>query len=368
MRADVLLWAQGKPHQKLISKETLNHPELIALVSGLDPYWQAPAAFNRAYAALGIDLVNRVPLENAPVPAKQGEVRYHPTLSYSYTALGVYDTAMRHTYACRDVDEVWQFDVASLKYDDLITPVPHPCRADDIKRREQALGEIGLYYPMLYTTVFMWAVEVLGWEVFLLAAGLEPERFHANFLAPCAAKSRAIALEMAQASSSPFVFLHDDLAMSSGPVFPVDWYRHYIMPHYARICAEMHRLGRKVILVADGNMTALLGLLVEAGIDGLMFETPATPLEAVIEHFDEPGRFFIGGISTAVLTTGTRREIEQMVYDLHLRTQDCPGFAMASGGGLHGNIPLPNLEAYFDARAAVGATPREWRKIGRNGG
>ena len=28
---------------------------------------------------------------------------------------------------------------------------------------------------------------------------------------------------------------------------------------------------------------------------------------------------------------------------------------MASGGGLHGNIPLANLEAYFDARAEVGA-------------
>jgi len=37
------------------------------------------------------------------------------------------------------------------------------------------------------------------------------------------------------------------------------------------------------------------------------------------------------------------------------------GFAISSCGGLHGNIPMPNLEAYFDARAEIGATPADWR-------
>ena len=30
-------------------------------------------------------------------------------------------------------------------------------------------------------------------------------------------------------------------------------------------------------------------------------------------------------------------------------------------GGLHDDIPLANLEAYFDARAEVGVTPTDWR-------
>jgi hypothetical protein len=50
-----------------------------------------------------------------------------------------------------------------------------------------------------------------------------------------------------------------------------------------------------------------------------------------------------------------------MVHSLHEKTQNCPGFAIASCGGLHGNIPLPNLEAYFDVRADIGATPVDWR-------
>lgn len=123
-----------------------------------------------------------------------------------------------------------------------------------------------------------------------------------------------------------------------------------------------------MIFVADGDMSVFLGHLVEAGVDGLMFEAPATPLGAVIEHFGTAGRFFIGGIATRTLTFGTTDEIRRMVFDLCERAGAHPGFAMASGGGLHGNIPSANLEAYFDARVEVGATPAGWRtrcRVGR---
>jgi uroporphyrinogen-III decarboxylase len=108
-------------------------------------------------------------------------------------------------------------------------------------------------------------------------------------------------------------------------------------------------------------MTAFLPKLVAAGVDGLMFETPATPLDAVIQHFGQPGRYFIGGIDTKVLTFGKPDEIRAMVLDLVEEVGHFEGFAMASGGGLHGNIPLENLIAYFDARVEVGATPPDWR-------
>lgn len=362
MRRDVLLWASGRPGSKLVSKETLNHRGLIEAVSGLDVYRQTGEAYRRAYQALGIDIVNRVPLENAPAPTPPGAVRPHPSRPYSFSALGVYDTVMRHTHACRTPEEVWSLDVESLAYEDLFTPVPHSsCRADEVRRREAALGDVGLYYPMLYTTLFMWAVEVLGWEVFLVAAAEEPERFHEHFLAPCARKSAAIVTEMAEASDSPFVFVHDDLASASGPVFAPVWYDRWIFPHYPEIWGRAKALGKKVIFVADGNMSAFLPKLLEAGVDGLMFENPATPLEAVIEHFGVPGRFMIGGVETARLTLGRPAEIRDRVLTLRERTRNCPGFAICSCGGLHDGIPMPNLEAYFDARAEIGATPPNWR-------
>ncbi len=360
MQSDVWSWATGKQPGKLISKETLNHPRLIELVSGLNAYKHTPQAYRHAYQALGIDLINRVPLENAPLPTPPGEIRRHPLRPYDYAHLGVYDTVMRHTYACSCVEEVWELDVSALAYEDLLTPSPHPCQAADAATRQAFLGEVGLYYPMLYTTLFMWPVEVLGWEIFLLAAALEPSRFHDHFLVPCTEKSRRLVAELARCDS-PFVFVHDDLASASGPVFRPSWYDDFIFPHYPEIFAPAKQAGKKIILVADGNLTRFLPKLICSGVDGIMFESPATPLEAVIEHFGNPGQYFIGGISTTLLTFGSPDEVRRSVFRVAKQAGDLPGFAIASGGGLHGSIPIENLEAYFDARAEIGATPRYWR-------
>lgn len=366
MKHDVLAWAAGRSTHKLISKETLNHRGLIEMVSGLDVYQHTAEAYLRAYEALGIDIINRVPLENAPDPTPGGTIRPHPTLPYHLAPLGVYDTVSRHTYLCQAPEDVWQLDMANVRYDDLLVPVPHPCAADDIRAREAALGEVGLYYPMLYTTLFMWPVEILGWEIFMLAAVSEPERFHEHFLVPCVRKSKAIVADMARASDSPFIFVHDDLASATGPFFRPAWYDTSIFPHYAEILEDARNAGKKVIFVADGNMTAFLPKLVDAGIDGMMFENPATPVEAVIEHFGQPDRFMIGGIETVTLTSGTPDDVRRMVFDLYEKVQHLPGFAIASCGGLHGNIPFENLEAYFDARVEIGATPEDWKNQHRS--
>jgi hypothetical protein len=364
MRQDVIAWSQGNRPTKIISKETLNHPELIEFVSGTNVYQNTPRAYLMAYKALGIDIINRVPAENAPVPTPYGQKRQDSTRKdYFYTSLGVYDTAFRNTFPCKSVDEVWDLGIENLAYEDLLVPVPHSCESHDIKLRENAIGNIGLYYPLLYTTLFMWAVEVLGWEVFLIAASQEPRRFYEKFLLPCAVKSEALVAHIASVSDGPFLFLHDDLADAKGPIFRPSWYSEYIFPLYKKIFAPAKKLGKKIIFVADGNMTSFLGRLVDVGVDGIMYENPATSLDAIIEYFGQEGKYFIGGIETTKLTFASPDEIKQMVFDLFEKCSDYRGFAISSCGGLHGNIPLENLVAYFDARAEIGATAKNWRDI-----
>ena len=246
MKQDIISRLQGFPTGKIPSKESLNHRQLIEQVSGLNVYENTKEAFFRAYQALGIDLIKRVPLENAPSPTPPNQIRKHPTKPYHYAHLGVYDTIMRHTYPCTDVEDVWSVDVKSIKYEDLLNPMPHPYYPDDVHQRVQAIGDIGLYYPVIYCTVFMWAVEVLGWEIFMLAAALQPQRFHDHFLAPCAEKTLNLITEVAQASDDPFIFIHDDLADSNGPIFQPDWYKNFIYPHYQRICSKAEELGKTV--------------------------------------------------------------------------------------------------------------------------
>ena len=119
---------------------------------------------------------------------------------------------------------------------------------------------------------------------------------------------------------SPFLFVHDDLASGTGPLFHPAWYDDYIFPHYPEIFMEAKQMGKKVIFVADGNMSEFLPKLIEIGIDGFMFENPATPIEKVIEHFGQPGKFMIGGINTVKLTTGSPNDIRKMVLDLMKKT------------------------------------------------
>ncbi|MEI6425335.1 MAG: hypothetical protein WCP55_24205, partial [Lentisphaerota bacterium] len=98
MKIDVDIWSQSKPVKKIISKETLNNADLVELVTGLNVYQNTPLAYKKAYEALGIDLVNRVPLENAPSPCTAGEVSRIDNTPYSRQSLGIYDTCLRHTF------------------------------------------------------------------------------------------------------------------------------------------------------------------------------------------------------------------------------------------------------------------------------
>ena len=361
MRTDVLAWLDGRPTAKRPSKETLNHPGIIALASGRDPFTDTADAFLDAYRALGIDIINVVPESNAPPPAPPGTFvsRKNGTVQDSY--LGVFNASSRVRFPFATVEDFWRADPAALRYDELDLPGAQyamACTPEAIERKMRRTGNAGLYYYQLYTTLFMWGVEALGWEIFLLAAAEDPERFDRHFLQPVFEKSKAL-VTMLAALDAPFVFCHDDIAMATGPVMRPDWYRTYIYPRYRELWDIVHAAGKKLFFVADGNLDWALDDLRESGCDGLMFETPATNLDAVLDVWGDA--FFIGGIDSGLLTKAGPDDVRRHVADVAARTTGAAGFAMNASGGLVGNMPLPNLEAYFDARVAHGFTASGWR-------
>jgi hypothetical protein len=364
VRRDVLALAnlQKSGPEKPPSKETLNHPELIRLASGLDPFSSTAAAYMRAYRALGIDLINRVPEENAPAPLRAGEVG-EARGGYREAHLGVYNTVARHEFPFSSVEDFWQAGFLDPRYDQLRTPSPHRLDHVEIERKNLLLGETGLYYYMLYTTLFMWAVEYLGWEVFLMAAALDAEGFDEKFFQVVFSRSLSMIETLAQVDS-PFVFCHDDLADARGPMFHPSWYEKYIFPRYEQLWRPAKDRGKLVIFVADGNMSQFLEPLRDTGVDGVMLENPATDFDRILEVFAD--KIIIGGITTGVLMHGSPEQVRRHVLEVQERTRGIPGFVMSTPGGIHGNLPLENLSAYFDARVCTGHTPQGWRES--NGG
>ena len=367
VKSDVLALAdlrQQRKADKRPSKETLNHPDLIRLASGLNPYTQTPEAYLEAYRSLGIDLINRVPEGNAPAPLEFGEVR-DAGGGYREAYLGVYSTVARHVYPFASVEEFWEAQGLDPLYEQLRTPVPHRLDAAEIGRKNELLGETGLYYYMLYTTLFMWAVEYLGWEVFLMAAAMDPDGFDEKFLQVVFPKSLEMIQTLAQVDS-PFVFCHDDLADAKGPMFHPGWYEKYIFPRYELLWRPAKQRGKQIIFVADGNMNEFLLPLRQSGVDGVMLENPATDFDRILDVFSD--RIVIGGIETGVLMHGTAEQVRRHVLEVRERTRGVPGFVMSTPGGVHGNLPLENLVAYFDARVETGHTPAGWQKHEQEGG
>jgi hypothetical protein len=358
VKRDVLALAEVKRvSHKHPSKETLNHPELIRLASGIDPHTRTPEAYLEAYRSLGIDLINRVPEENAPRLLGFGEVR-EAGQGYREAHLGVYNTVARHVYPFASVEEFWDAEALDPQYEELRTPVPHRLDPVEIRRKSELIGEVGLYYYMLYTTLFMWAVEYLGWEVFLVAAALDPEGFDEKFLQVVFPKSLEM-IETLAGVDSPFVFCHDDLVDAKGPMFPPSWYEKYIFSRYEELWFPAKERGKQVIFVADGNMNDFLEPLRNTGVDGVMLENPATDFDRILDVFGD--KIVIGGVETGILMHGSPELVRRHVLEVRERTRGIPGFVMSTPGGIHGNLPLENLEAYFDARVETGHTPEGWR-------
>ncbi|MDP6449382.1 MAG: uroporphyrinogen decarboxylase family protein [Lentisphaeria bacterium] len=361
MKADVLSWLHGEPTSKRPSKETLNHPGIIELVSGCDVKSDTPEAFARANAALGIDIINVVPEEPAPPVIPPGEVvmRKGGTVQESY--LGVFNTTSRIRFPYDDVEEFWQADVSQLRYDDLDLPGAQylmPCTREAIESKMSFIGDAGVYYYQMYTTLFMWGVEALGWEIFMIAAALDAERFDKHFLEPCFEKTKDI-VTMLSTLDTPLVVCHDDIAAGTGPMFRPEWYETYIYPRYAELWQIPHAAGKKVLFVADGKLDWALESLRETGCDGVFFETPATDLDAVIDVFGDG--FYMGGIDAQVLTLGTPDDVRRHTEEVLDRTRDENGIILSCSGGLIGNMPQENVEAYFDTRVEYGFTERGWR-------
>ena len=139
---------------------------------------------------------------------------------------------------------------------------------------------------------------------------------------------------------------HDDIVWTSGSVFHPDWYRRYIFPKYRRLWAPLKERGIPVLFCADGDLTAFVDDIAEAGADGFIFE-PVTSLEYVALRYGNT-HVIIGNVDCRVLQFGTRKDIRREVERAVDIGKPCPGYFMAVGNHIPNGIPVENIEYYFE--------------------
>lgn len=216
---------------------------------------------------------------------------------------------------------------------------------------KQAQGEWdAVFTGGLYKTMFSFCIAAFGWDMFLMAAGTDEERFGKvmeGFFKIIMAHTQA------WCKTDIEVFLtHDDIVWTQGAVMRPAWYRKYVFPYYQRYWEEVRNAGKKVLFCSDGNFTEFIDDIADAGAQGFIFE-PTTSLEYIVEKYGKT-HVIIGNADTRILTFGTKDEVYAEVKRCMDLGRDCPGFFFAVGNHIPPNVPIENanacMEAYWEMR------------------
>ncbi len=215
-------------------------------------------------------------------------------------------------------------------------------------------GELCYPIPHHYTTCFHWPLAIFGFELLCLA-GMEDERRFGALMERFAEVSLRITTAWSQVEGLHAFILHDDLTMSSGPVFSPAWYRRHIFPHYPTIFRPLLDKGVPIIFTSDGDCSEFVDDVFAAGAEGLNFEY-LVDLGSLVERY--PDKILIGNINSSTLARGPREAIAREVRECMEVGSRARRFVVNVGGGLTHDIPVEHLEHYLSLRKELARSLR----------
>lgn len=342
------------PHQMW-----LNHPEFISDCTGID-YYERPADASRRFHEIwdvdngGPGCVDNTPLKRPESGKKKDggtttdegfNTVWHDNMPFSSPEeLWAFDPDPWG----KDADKAWdpQFAVKNFKW--CFEPDTWPGKR---KQEDESWGPLEKFFPGKFTdargfycTCFMWGICVFGWDVFLMALAMDPEKTGETIQ-----RISEITVKMyeyfAGCENAAFVCPHDDVCITSGPVTSPGWYSTYIWPQYERIFAPVKKSGKPVVLTADGNLS-VLAPDIAPHVDGFIFES-STPADFMFENFGH-NKCLIGGIDVRIMTFGSEKDVESHVKEVINKGKKCPGYVIACADSIPPNVPLKNVYAYFE--------------------
>jgi len=194
----------------------------------------------------------------------------------------------------------------------------------------------------IYVTCISGLIEILGWEMLLIAAGLDPKRFGEltnRYVSWIGQYFEALA-----EADVPVVMIHDDIVWTAGPFIHPDWYRQYVFPNYKKLFRPLIDSGKKIMFTSDGNYTEFIDDIADCGIHGFVLE-PTTDMEYIAEKYGKT-HVFIGNADVRVLMFGRKEDIRAEVERCMRIGKGCPGYFMAVGNHIPPNTPVENVLYY----------------------
>ncbi|MDD5705907.1 MAG: uroporphyrinogen decarboxylase family protein [Kiritimatiellae bacterium] len=338
----------------------LPHPEFISDATGVDYHDHPLQASLRFHARYDVDNGGPCHVEDTPLPRP----RAGATADGGVRSEEGFGTVWHNDSPFTEPEQLWNFDpdpwgpdaakavepdYALQHYRWCFQPETWPQRRAG---ETAAWARLEALFPdkftdgrCFYCTTFMWGICIFGWDVFLMALGLDPDRTGQTLRRLGDVTARMYEY-FATCDGALFVVPHDDLCIGTGPVAAPAWYRKYVYPQFEKVFAPVKAAGKPVILTSDGDLRALAPGLAEI-VDGFIFES-ATPADYMFETFGKT-KCLVGGIDVRKLTFGTPKDVDAEVKRAVDRGRDCPGYVIACADTIPSNVPLANVYAYFDA-------------------
>jgi len=337
----------------------LHHPKFISHATGVNYFEHPREATFRFHARYDIDNGGPLHLSEKPIePPPAGK-----TAAGGERSGEGFNTVWHNCAPFTEPEQLWNFDpdpwgpdadkaiepnyaVKNFKW--CYEPDTWPER---IVNENAAWKEIETAFPSKFTdargfycTVFMWGICIFGWDVFLTALGLNPQRTGETLIRISDITKRMYRY-FASCSNAHFVCPHDDLCINSGPVTSPEWYKKYIFSQYEHIFDPVKAAGKPVILTSDGDIRQLASLLT-GYVDGFIFES-STPPDFMYNTFGS-SKCLIGGIDVRVLTFGSSSDVKREVKKAIEKGRQYAGYVIACSDTIPANVPIENVYAYFD--------------------
>ena len=201
-------------------------------------------------------------------------------------------------------------------------------------------------------------------ELFCTAIYDAPELI--SHIMDCTGKFSAyIAQVFAENPSAPLMFMGEDIAGSTGPIFNPDFVREHGLPRWRWITEPLRKKGIKFLFHTDGRYGPLLPVIFdELGADGL------NPIERMgcndIFEIREayPDKFLVGNVCcSSTLPFGTPEDIEDETLELIEKIGPQGGILIGSSSEVNDLVTPDNAAKLYETVLEYGSYPIDLERI-----
>ena len=252
-----------------------------------------------------------------------------------------WDKLQSASAAERDRDAALQIEMCERLVDDY----GWAALTGDMPALKKAVGDKALVYAFNGSGTF-WLMPGNEMMDFVVRLFEKPEDLHAEARVKCDASIELAKQQVDQGAD--FICINSDYGFNSGPFISPAHFADLVTPYLTEIVTAIHDLGVPAILHSDGNLNAILDLLVSTGLDGYQSVDPqgSMDIKAVRERY--PNLILMGNVECSMLQDTNEKPIRESVRYCMAHGGIGERYIFSSSNCIFAGMPLESYHTMLD--------------------